>query len=53
MIDKIYQTMIFLLKFFLAKKSLKKDNFMCKQLNMGKLDKKKFNKNNHVLNNLE
>ena len=42
MIYKIYQTMIFLLKFFLAKKSLKKDNFMCKQLNMGKLDKKKF-----------
>ena len=44
MIDKIYQTMIFILKFFLDKNSLKKDNFMCKQLNMGKLDKKKFNK---------
>ena len=44
MIDKIYQTMIFLLKLFLAKKSLRKDNFMCQQLNMGKLDNKKFNK---------
>ena len=44
MIDKLYKTMIFQFKLFLANKSLKKDNFMCKQLNMGKLDKKKFNK---------